>query len=145
MVENSFFCPLYIFTRLTYFVEQDETKYNCRYPFRVSVPQTRSTAREYGAVRLSPGHGHFLAVESQPVPHHCGLNRPVPCGGNAPSPTLHRSDLSMFRKIPIGPTAHCSDLTLTTDTGRFLPQHENGETHLRLLVPIPGVEPRPPG
>ena len=29
------------------------------------------------------------------------------------SPTLHWSDLSMFRKIPIGPTAHCSDLTLT--------------------------------
>ena len=59
---------------------------------------------EYGAVRLSPGHAHFLGVtrvetrpawkrdprgnatrvETRPVPHLCGLNRPVPCGGNAP-------------------------------------------------------------
>ena len=50
----------------------------------VSVPQRRSTPREYGAVRLSPGHALFLAVETRPVLHLCGLNRPVSCGGNAP-------------------------------------------------------------
>ena len=39
---------------------------------------------EYGSVRLSLGHAHFLAVETRPVPHPCGLNRPAPSGGNAP-------------------------------------------------------------
>ena len=42
----------------------------------------RPSQREYGAVRLSPGHAHFLEVETRPVSHLCGLNRPAPCGGN---------------------------------------------------------------
>ena len=48
---------------------------------RVSVPQRRSNAREYGAVRLSPGHGHW---KRDPYRTFSGLNRPAPCGGNAP-------------------------------------------------------------
>ena len=49
----------------------------------LSTP-TEKYSDEYGAVWLSPGHAHFSAVETRPVPHLCGLNRPAPSGRNGP-------------------------------------------------------------
>ena len=58
-------------------------------------------------MRLSPGHAYFLAVETRPVPHLCGLNRPAPCSGNAPI----QSVVIYLCSLPAVPLVVCSSTT----------------------------------
>ena len=94
---------------------------------RHEPPTRRRLLRVHSHLPRQPPPCSGLAAEVPRQPPPCsGLAAEVPrqraagSGWHVISPTLHWSDLSMFRKIgptahssDLGPTAHCSDLTLT--------------------------------
>ena len=66
---------------------------SARHPFRRLSPPTE------GGVRLSPGHSHFLAVETRPVPS--GGNAPFCLSATAPNCHIHADTIAFALRPPL--------------------------------------------